>query len=42
MAENVDLNSQLEKALAQLRKDSKKRKFDQTVDFIINLQKFDV
>ena len=42
MAENVDLNSQLEKALAQLRKDSKKRKFNQTVDLIINLQKFDV
>ena len=32
--------SELEKALGELRKD-KERKFDQTVDLIINLQKFD-
>jgi len=35
------LKEDLEKALAELRKE-KKRKFDQTVDLIINLQKFDV
>jgi large subunit ribosomal protein L1 len=37
----ADLKQELEKALEELRKDSKKRKFDQSVDFIINLQKFD-
>ena len=37
----MTLQKDLEKALSELRKD-KKRKFDQTVDLIINLQKFDV
>ena len=36
----MELKEQLQKALAELRKD-KERKFDQTVDLIINLQKFD-
>jgi len=35
-----ELKSQLQKALAELRKE-KQRKFDQTVDLIVNLQKFD-
>ena len=38
----VELKEQLEKALVELKKEAKQRKFDQTVDFIINLQKFDV
>ncbi len=37
----MDLNQELKKALVELRKE-KPRKFDQTVDLIINLQKFDV
>ena len=37
----MELKEQLEKALAELRKE-KERKFDQTVDLIINLQKFDI
>ena len=37
----AELNEQLEKALSELRQ-GKERKFDQTVDLIINLQKFDV
>lgn len=37
----MDLKKDLEKALAELRKE-KERKFDQTIDLIINLQKFDV
>lgn len=37
----AELKEQLKKALEELRK-SKERKFDQTVDLIINLQKFDV
>jgi large subunit ribosomal protein L1 len=37
----ADLNEQLKQALAELRKD-KPRKFDQSVDLMINLQKFDV
>jgi large subunit ribosomal protein L1 len=36
----MEINESLQKALAELRKD-KERKFDQTVDLIINLQKFD-
>ncbi|MEM3091074.1 MAG: hypothetical protein QXX55_00220 [Candidatus Pacearchaeota archaeon] len=36
----MELNKQLEKALSELR-NSKKRKFNQTVDLIINLKKFD-
>lgn len=36
----MELKDNLKQALEELRKD-KKRKFDQTVDFIINLQKFD-
>ena len=37
----AELNEQLKKALQELRKEEK-RKFDQTVDLIINLQKFDI
>jgi large subunit ribosomal protein L1 len=37
----MELNEQLETALNELRKE-KTRKFDQSVDLIINLQKFDV
>jgi len=37
----MDFKNDLVKALVELRKD-KERKFDQTVDLIINLQKFDV
>jgi len=37
----AELNEQLKNALVELRK-TKERKFDQTVDLIINLQKFDV
>lgn len=37
----MSLKKDLEKALAELRKD-KERKFDQSVDLIINLQKFDL
>ncbi len=36
-----ELNEQIKKALAELRKD-KEKKFEQSVDLIINLQKFDV
>jgi large subunit ribosomal protein L1 len=36
----TELKKDLQKALAELRKD-KERKFDQTVDLILNLQKFD-
>ena len=37
----TELKTELGKALAELRKD-KERKFDQTADLIINLQKFDL
>lgn len=37
----AEFNEQLKQALAELRK-SKERKFNQTVDLVINLQKFDV
>jgi large subunit ribosomal protein L1 len=37
----MELNEQLKQALAELRKD-KPRKFDQSVDLMINLQKFDL
>lgn len=37
----MDLKEDLQKALAELRK-TKERKFNQSVDLIINLQKFDV
>jgi large subunit ribosomal protein L1 len=37
----MELNEQLETALNELRKD-KERKFEQTLDLIINLQKFDI
>jgi large subunit ribosomal protein L1 len=37
----MELNEQLKQALVELRKTDKK-KFDQSVDLIINLQKFDV
>jgi large subunit ribosomal protein L1 len=41
IAYKMELSEQLKNALVELRKD-KQRKFDQTVDFIINLQKFDL
>ena len=37
----MELKEQLQKALAELRKE-KQRKFDQTLDLIVNLQKFDI
>lgn len=37
----MEIEKQLKKALEELRK-GKERKFDQTVDLIINLQKFDI
>ena len=37
----MELNEQLKQALVELRK-NKERKFDQSVDLIINLQKFDI
>lgn len=37
----MELQEQLKNALVELRK-NKERKFDQSVDFIINLQKFDI
>ncbi|GAI94634.1 unnamed protein product, partial [marine sediment metagenome] len=37
----MELKEQLQKALTELRKE-KERKFDQTLDLIINLQKFDI
>ncbi len=37
----AELEEELKKALTELRK-SKERKFDQTVDLIVNLQKFDI
>ena len=37
----MDLKEDLQKALAELRK-TKERKFNQSVDLIINLQKFDI
>ncbi|GAI02259.1 unnamed protein product, partial [marine sediment metagenome] len=37
----TELKEQLQKSLIELRKE-KERKFNQTVDLIINLQKFDV
>lgn len=37
----AELNEQLKQALTELRK-GKERKFDQTVDLVVNLQKFDV
>ena len=38
----ASLNEELKNALTELRKESKERKFEQTVDLIINLQKYDV
>lgn len=40
-SDRMELEKELKKALAELRKE-KERKFDQTVDLIINLQKFDL
>ena len=37
----MELKQDLQKALSELRKE-KERKFDQTIDLIINLQKFDI
>lgn len=39
--QKMELKEQLQKALTKLRKE-KERKFDQTLDLIINLQKFDI
>jgi large subunit ribosomal protein L1 len=38
----MELKEKIKKALEELRKNNQKRKFEQTVDLIINLQKFDV
>ncbi|MFW5846530.1 MAG: hypothetical protein ACOCUU_00070 [Nanoarchaeota archaeon] len=38
----TELSQELKKSLKELRKNSKERKFNQTVDLIINLQKFDL
>ena len=38
----ADLKEDLQNALKDLRENSKERKFDQTVDLIVNLQKLDV
>ena len=38
----AEFDIQFKQALETLRADAKERKFDQTVDFIINLQKFDL
>ena len=38
----AELNEQLNEALKKVRANAKERKFDQTVDLIINLQNFDV
>ena len=38
----VEIREKLQTALNELRADAKERKFDQTVDLIINLQKFNV
>ena len=37
----MEIKEQIKKALTELRKE-KQRKFDQTVDLIVNLQKFDI
>ena len=37
----AELEAELKKALTELRT-AKERKFDQTVDLVVNLQKFDV
>ena len=38
----MELKDQLKKALEELRKENEKRKFIQSIDLIINLQKFDL
>jgi len=38
----AELKEQLQEALKVIRADAKERKFDQTVDLLVNLQKFDV
>lgn len=38
----AELKEEFQIALKELRKDLKERKFDQTVDLIVNLQKYDV
>ena len=38
----MELQDKIKQALEQLRADAKERKFDQTVDLIINLQKYSV
>ncbi len=39
---NLKHNLKLEKALIEIRKNAKERKFDQSIDLIVNLKKFDV
>ena len=41
MGGNMEIEDELKKALTELRKE-KERKFDQTVDLIVNLQKFNI
>jgi len=38
----MELKEQLQQVLKDLRKENEKRKFEQTADLIVNLQKFDV
>lgn len=42
MDKMAELKDQLQESLKQLRENSKERKFDQTVDLVINLQKYEV
>jgi len=38
----MELKDQLKKALEELRKENEKRKFEQTVELIVNLKGFDI
>ena len=38
----IEYKMELKKALEEIRKNSKERKFDQSIDLIVNLKKFDV
>ncbi|MDO8467733.1 MAG: hypothetical protein Q7S56_02190 [Nanoarchaeota archaeon] len=42
MVAEISIEHKLKDALSKLRSDSKERKFDQTIDLIVNLQKFDI
>jgi len=38
----AEIETQLKESLEELRKNSKERKFNQTVDLVVNLQKYDI